>query len=179
MLKKRHTYLVTLLAFLAGCTATGIPSGALILRKIDNTYSRDEFINLDEGRRYACFLRLGGKDEDVVDGSFVITVGFQGPHSGGGVIAFIRPGLKADVGDIVEMESYAIRERNVITQIRQKNGYPGPCRFVTNSFLWNTAEDLYCDGIEREGWQIVSGSYGTWFKPPENWKSQKGSRESR
>lgn len=179
MLKTRHTYLIILLVFLAGCTTTGIPSGSVILRKIDMTYSRDEFISLDEGRRYACFLRLGGKDEDVVDGSFVVTVGFQGPHSGSGEIAFIKPSLKADVGDIVEMETYAIRERNVITRIRQKKGYSGPCRFVTNRFLWNTAEDLYCDGIELEGWQKVSGSYGTWFKPPWNWKPQDGSKEKR
>jgi len=179
MFKTRHIYLVMLLTFLAGCATTGIPSGALILRKIDKIYSRDEFINLDGGRRYASFLRLGGKSEDVDDGSFVDTVGFQGPHSGGGEIAFIKPGLKADVGDVVEMETYAIRERNVITRIRQKEGNSGPCRFVTNRFLWNTAEDLYCDGIEREGWQIVSGSYGTWFKPPGNLKSQKDSRESR
>jgi len=158
-------FLVLFAFFLTGCSTT-IPSGSLLLHEVKKVYSRDEFVSLDMGRRYACFLRLGGKDTDIVDGSFVATSGFKGPHNKSHAIAFVTPGMKAEVGDIIEIEAYAIKEKNIITRIRQKNAQNGPCRYVTNRFLWNTAEDLYCDGIEREGWGKISGSYGTFYKQP-------------
>ncbi|HLO24930.1 MAG TPA: hypothetical protein VK187_02365 [Geobacteraceae bacterium] len=160
--------------FLAGC-ATEIPSGSLLLRQVTEVYSREGFAQLDEGRRYKCFVLLGGTASEISDGSFVNTSGFKGPHNQSIDIAYVKPGLRAEVGDIVEMETYAIIEKNVITKIRQKKDEFGPCRYVVNRFLWNTAEDLYCDGIEREGWIKLPGSYGTFYKPPEGWTAQKKS----
>ena len=105
--------------FLTGCSTT-IPSGSLMLHEVKKIYSRDEFVSLDMGRRYTCFQRLGGRDTDIVDGSFVATSGFKGPHNQSHAIAFAKPGMKAEVGDIVEIEAYAIREKNIITRIAKK-----------------------------------------------------------
>ncbi|NJC89236.1 MAG: hypothetical protein FIB02_12015 [Desulfuromonas sp.] len=155
------------LILLTGCTAPTIPSGSLLLRQVKEIYSREEFLQLDNGRRYQTFLRLGGKDVDIQDGSFVNTTGYSGPYARNRRdIAFVIPGLEVDIDDIVEMEAYATREKNRITRIRQKHKQPNGCRYVINHFLWNSYRDFYCDGMEQEGWKQFTGSF-TWYKPPE------------
>lgn len=52
--------LILFVVFLAGC-ASEIPSGSHLLQQVSQAYSREDFLQFDEGRRYQCFERLGRK----------------------------------------------------------------------------------------------------------------------
>jgi len=153
------------LVLLVGCSKQ-LPSGSHMLMQVTQVYSREDFKKLNEGSHYSCFLRLGGRDEEIADGRFAearLVIRSRGDRN---TLVFVPPGLTVGPGNIIEVETYAVREKNRVVAVRQKNLAEGPCNFIEVNFLGTAGASLYCEGIELDGWQKIPGSYNTWYKPP-------------
>ena len=117
----------------------------------------------------------GIPEQDIQDGSVIQMMIHccDGPTTGSYSFAFAPPGVRPQVGDIVEVRMVHDREAdgparlNVVTRIREPyDTHPSHCAWMPDEKgLWLRA--VYCDWMPAEGWTGIRNMYGqtiAWVK---------------
>ena len=176
---------VTLTAIPGGCaTRLQMPEGTRTIREVVRVPSRDSIIN-GMPEIYAALLKGGMRDEEIVDGSVVMTrTQYYRHNATSGVIReYVRPSivsksLRVAPGNVVELE--VVKGYSVVTRVRYRDLAEGKCEYrlidrtgvlrgldAINPIGGPASASLYCPEVERDGWSANRIGYGVeWFNKP-------------
>jgi len=155
--------------------AHNVPSGSLRVGEVMHVATRAELKAAGWG--YDVLIAAGIKDVDIRDGSAVAARVFCCGGSNEfptGLLAYVPPSLKVDIGDIIEVWSGKMVSQsdplgavpNTVTRVVEKaNSSPKHCSWLPDKpGLWMRV--IYCDWMPAAGWrQQQSELFPLWVNP--------------
>jgi len=147
-------------------------AGIYRLAQVGGIASRQDIVSMGEQRHL--LDDAGISDADLGDGRVVSARVYccGGPNEESEAIwAYVPTSIEVVVGDVIEVRmgdpkaTGSLAEINLVLRIRAKpDELPAKCHWdPPDEGKW--ARNLYCEGIEQEGWVHKGGIYNMWMKP--------------
>jgi TPR repeat protein len=142
------------------------------LAQVARIASRQDVVAMGDQRQL--LYDAGISDANLGDGRVVSARVYccGGPNEESEAIwVYVPPSTEVVVGDVIEVRmgdpkaSGSLAAINVVQRIRAKpEEVPAKCHWdPPDDYKW--ARNLYCEGIEQEGWVHRGGIYNMWMKP--------------